>query len=413
MGVGVGESAPPSVGEAEMGKLTANQVKAALGRPGVYQDGDGLFLKVDARGGASWKVRVQHEGKRRDYSLGSAKLVTLAEARTKAADVRKAVRIEGRDVIAEKHKAAADAVTFRQAATALHDAHARQWQNKKHAAQWLATLEAYAFPTLGNRPVGTIEAGDIISAISTVWSEKPETGRRVRQRICATLDYAHAKGWRASEAPSRSLAAGKGLPRQPRQDRHRLAMPYADVPAYMLKLRERFSFGRLALEFLILTAARSVEVRGATWDEIDMDAGLWRVPAARMKMRREHVVPLSSAARAVLERAATMRMAGTDLVFPGVQSRKPMSDMTLLKVLRDGGDGFHVHGFRASFRTWVAEQTQFSGEVAEAALAHAIKDKTEAAYNRGAMLDKRRKLMEAWASYLDGSSSVVALIAHV
>lgn len=397
-----------------MGKLTANEVKAAVGRPGVYQDGDGLFLKVDSRGGASWKVRVQHEGKRRDYSLGSAKLVTLAEARAKAGDVRKAVRIEGRDVRAEKRKAAAETITFRQAATALHDSHARQWQNKKHAAQWLATLETYAFPTLGNCPVGTIEAGDIISAISTVWSEKPETGRRVRQRICATLDYAHAKGWRTSEAPSRSLAAGKGLPRQPRQDGHRLAMPYADVPAYMLKLRERFSFGRLALEFLILTAARSVEVRGATWDEIDMTAGLWTVPADRMKMRREHVVPLPPAARAVLAKAATMRMAGTNLAFPGVLSRKAMSDMTLLKVLRDGGDDYHVHGFRASFRTWVAEQTHFSGEVAEAALAHAIKDRTEAAYNRGAMLDKRRKLMEAWGSYVDGPANgkVVKLVAR-
>ena len=191
-----------------MGKLTANEVKAALGRPGTYQDGDGLILKVDSRGGAAWRLRIQHQGKRRDIGLGSAKLVSLASARAKAAEARKAIREDGRDLLAEKRKSKAAAVTFREAALALHKARERQWASSKHGGQWLATLETYAFPTLGKKPVGDVTAGDIIAAIAEVWTAKPETGRRVRQRICAVLDYAHARGWRATEAPARSLAAG-------------------------------------------------------------------------------------------------------------------------------------------------------------------------------------------------------------
>lgn len=382
-----------------MGKLTANEVKAFLAKPGTYQDGDGLFLKVKKDGGASWKLRVQHEGKRRDIGLGGAKLVSLAQARAKAAEYRKAVRIEGRDLVAERRETKAAAVTFRQAAKALHESHKAKWHQPKHAAQWIATLETYAFPSLGERPVGTIEARHIIAAISKVWSEKPETGRRVRQRICAVLDYAHAHGWRATEAPARSLQAGKGLPRQPARDTHRLAMPYAEVPAFLTRLRERFSFGRLALEFTILTAARSGEVRGATWDELDLEAGLWTIPAERMKARREHVVPLSAPALAVLEKAKAMRLAGSELVFPGMQAAKVMSDMTLLKVLRDAGEPYHVHGFRSSFRDWVSEETNFPGDVAEAALAHMVANKVEAAYRRGNLLEKRRRMMDAWGAY--------------
>jgi integrase len=387
-----------------MGKLTANEAKAALASPGSYQDGDGLFLKVSKGKGASWVVRVQHEGKRRDYYLGSARLVTLAEARAKAAEHRKAVRIEGRDLTAEKRREKAAAVTFREAAKALHEAHKAKWHQPKHAAQWLATLETYAFPSLGERPVGEIEARHIIAAIAKVWSDKPETGRRVRQRICAVLDYAHAHGWRASEAPARSLQAGKGLPRQPARDTHRLAMSYADIPAFLQSMRARFSFGRLALQFTILTAARSGEVRGAVWDEIDMDSRLWTIPGRRMKARREHVVPLSAPALAVLEKAKAMQLAGTELVFPGMQSGKQMSDMTLLKVLRDAGEPHHVHGFRSSFRDWVSEETNFPGDVAEAALAHLVANKVEAAYRRGNLLEKRRKMMDAWGAYCDGAA---------
>jgi hypothetical protein len=233
----------PSVGkpslivwETDMGKLTANEVKAALSKPGTYGDGNGLSLKVNGTGGASWFLRVQHEGKRRDIGLGGAKLVTLAAARAKAADARKAIREDGRDLIAEKRKAKVESITFREAALIFHETHRNQWGSAKHADQWINTMEAYAFPALGSKPVGSVTAGEIISAISEVWTEKPETGRRVRQRICAVLDYAHALGWRNTEAPARSLAVGKGLPKQT-GGKHHLAMPYADVPAFLIRLR--------------------------------------------------------------------------------------------------------------------------------------------------------------------------------
>ncbi|MBN8819335.1 MAG: tyrosine-type recombinase/integrase [Sphingomonas sp.] len=389
-----------------MGKLTANGVKAVLSQPGTYQDGDGLFLKVDRRGGASWLVRVQRDGKRRDFGLGSAKLVTLARARELASEIRRKVRVDGVDPIVERRQSAAAAMTFEQAALALHAEH-NAWHNDKRKAQWLAALKRYAFPSLGGLEVRSIEASDIIAAISKVWSEKPETGRRIRGRICAVLDFAHAKGWRDREAPARSLAAGKGLPKQPARNVHRLAMPYASLPAFVASLRERFSFGRLALEFVILTAARSVEVRGATWGEIDLDAAIWTVPATRMKARREHVVPLSAQALAVLSRARAMRADRDGLIFPSPANGKAMSDMALLKVLRDAREDYHVHGFRSTFRTWASEQTGFPSDVCEAALAHQNPNRVEAAYARGALLDKRRKLMAAWGSYVDGASAQV------
>ena len=381
-----------------MGKLTANEVKAALAKPGTYGDGDGLYLKVSKNGGASWILRVQNEGRRQDMGLGSAKLVTLAAARAKAAEARKAIREDGRDLVAEKRKAKAENVSFREAALAFYEVHKGQWANAKHGDQWLSTMETYAFPTLGEKPVGGITAGEIISAISEVWASKPETGRRVRQRICTVLDYAHARGWRATEAPARSLAAGKGLPKQA-GGKHHPAMPYVEVPPFLTRLRANGGvWGRLALEFVILTAARSQEVRKATWDEFDLESALWTVPAAHMKMRREHIVPLSLEALVVLKSAAAVRRTETNLVFPGMNGGI-MSDMTLLKVLRRMDEPATVHGFRSSFRTWVAEETDFSGEVAEAALAHQNPNEVERAYQRGGLLDKRRKLMEAWGAY--------------
>jgi integrase len=393
-----------------MGKLTANGVNAALGKPGIYQDGDGLFLKVDKRGGAAWKLRVQHQGKRRDVGLGSARLVALAAARAKAAEARKAIREDGRDLIAEKREAKAAAITFREAGLALFEAHKHQWTSEKHGGQWLATLETYAFPSLGSKPVGKIAAGDIINAIAKVWTAKPETGRRVRQRICAVLDYAHARGWRETEAPARALAAGKGLPKQA-GGKHHPALPYAEVPTFLTRLRASGGvWGRLALEFVILTAARSQDVRLATWDEFDIENALWTVPADHMKMKREHVVPLSSEAVAVLRSATAVRLDGTNLVFPGANGGI-MSDMTLLAVIRRMNEPTTVHGFRSSFRTWVAEKTNFPGEVAEATLAHQNRNEVERAYQRGALLEKRRKLMDSWGAYCDGGAGKVLAFA--
>lgn len=222
----------------------------------------------------------------------------------------------------------------------------------------------------------------------------------MRQRIGSVLDWAYAKGLRATEAPLRSLS--RGLPHQPKKDGHFAAMPYADVPAFLVKLGERESVGRLALEALILTAVRSGEIRGATWSELDLEAGLWTLPAARMKMGRAHVIPLSPQAIATFERAEKYKAGASDLVFPGQNVKKPLSDMTLLKIVRDMKLAVTVHGFRSAFRDWVAEQTDYTGEVAEAALAHTVANRVEAAYRRTDFLDKRRLLMRDWAVFCKG-----------
>ncbi|AOL94496.1 tyrosine-type recombinase/integrase [Porphyrobacter sp. LM 6] len=383
-----------------MGKLTAKQVKDALKVPGSYQDGDGLFLKVDKRGGASWYVRVQSGGKRRDVSLGTAKLISLAEARGMAVLARKAIKIEGRDIIAERRKDKAEAVTFRQAAVQYHSENKGGWKSEGYSEQWLASLERHVFPRFGDRPANDIVASDIIAALSPIWQAYPETGRRVRHRICTVLNFAHARGWRTHEAPSSngSLKAGNGLPKQTGERQHRKAMPYKAVPEFLEQLRAKPSFGRLALEFAVLTSARSQEARLATWEEIDLEAKLWTCPGEHMKRGKTHIVPLSEAALAVLRKAAALKLAGSNLIFPGM-SGGPMSDMTLLKVLRDAGEPFHVHGFRSTFTDWAADKTTFPNAVVDAAKAHKTPDATEAAYRRTTHLEKRTKLMEAWGAY--------------
>lgn len=363
-----------------MGKLTAAAVKSALANPGTYQDGDGLFLKVDKRGGASWTLRLQRDGKRQDIGLGSAKLLSLAEARDKASGYRKAVKIERRDVLAEKKDEAAAKVTFRDAARQYHSENEAGWKSAVYARQWLASLENYAFPKLGDMPTGGITAADIITVLTPIWQEIPETARQVRNRICAVLDYAHAKGWRSREAPSGngSLKAGRGLPRQVKARENRKAMPYVALPGFFTALRRKPSFGRLALDLLILTGARSQEVRLATWAEFDLEGRLWTIPADHMKRGKAHMVPLSDAALAVLAKADALRLTDTDVVFPGTAG-KPMSDMTLLKVLRDMSEPFHVHGFRSALTDWAANEG-FPDAVVEAALAHKTPDASDACY---------------------------------
>jgi len=400
-----------------MGKLTALGVRAATA--GRHEDGDGLALLVKASGTRSWVLKTQLNGKRREFGLGSAKLVTLAEARDKAAATRKQLKA-GEDPVATKRAAQKIAIkvpTFREAARLVHCEQKAGWNNTKHCAQWLSSLEAYAFPSLGDVTVDKIDGKMILGVLLPIWSTKPETARRVRQRVGAVLDWAYVHEHRASEAPMRSLS--KGLPRQPKKDNHFAALPYDKLPALMQGLRETESIGRLALQFLILTAARSGEVRGACWSEIDVTAAVWTVPANRMKAGKQHLVPLSAPALAILKRMADV--ASDELVFPGITGRaadtdslgkgrpgaltreagkRPMSDMTLTKVLRTSGAGdATVHGMRSSFRDWAAEQTAFPGEVVEAALAHTIGNKVEAAYRRTNYLEKRRVLMDAWADF--------------
>ncbi len=393
-----------------MKKLTALAIKAALANPGTYQDGDGLFLKVDKRGGAYWLLRLQRDGKRQDIGLGSAKLLPLVEARQKASELRKAVKIDRRDVLAERKSEAAAKVTFREAARQYHKENAAGWKSAIYARQWLASLESHAFPKLGDVPTGGIAAADIIEVLMPIWQEIPETARQVRNRICVVLDYAHAKGWRSNEAPSGngSLKAGRGLPRQVKSRENRKAMPYSALPAFLAALRRKPAFGRLALELLILTGVRSQEVRLATWDEFDFEGRLWTIPSDHMKRGNAHVVPLSDAALAVLTRAKAFRRSDVDVVFPGATG-KPMSDMTLLKVLRDMKEPFHVHGFRSTFTDWAANE-DFADAVVEAALAHKTPDAVQAAYRRTTYLGTpnqpgaRVKLMEAWGSYCAGAA---------
>ncbi|MBX9897713.1 MAG: tyrosine-type recombinase/integrase [Qipengyuania sp.] len=394
-----------------MGKLTAVAVKAALANPGSYSDGNGLILKVDKRGGAYWLCRLQRDGKRQDIGVGSAKLLALADARDEAVKLRRAIKVEKRDVLAERKGEAAAKVTFREAAKTYHAENEVGWKSTIYARQWLASLENYAFPKLGDRPTGGITAADIIAVLTPIWQEIPETARQVRNRICAVLDYSHAKGWRSREAPSGSgsLKAGRGLPRQVKERGNRKAMPYVAVPAFIVALRRKPSFGRLALELLILTGVRSQEVRLATWTEFDLEARLWTAPGDHMKRGKAHIVPLSDAALTVLAKAKALKLANTEIVFPGVGG-KPMSDMTLLKVLRDASEPFHVHGFRSAFTDWAAN-AGFPDAVVEAALAHKTPDAVQAAYRRTTYLGTpnqpgaRAKLMEAWGRYCHGGAA--------
>jgi integrase len=381
-----------------MSRLTATGVKAAA-KPGRYGDGNGLFLLVGKSGGKSWLVRVQKDGRRRDIGLGSAAKVPLKLARERAALVRSQIEA-GIDPVAQRRKTAG-VPSFREAAAQVHAEHKRGWSNGKHQAQWLSTLENYAFPSIGDVPVSQLDAPAIRDVLAAIWLTKPETARRLRQRITTVIDWAVAKGYR--DGPLAMAVIDKALPRQRERVKHHAALPYAELPTFMRQLRSKETMGRLALEAVILTAARSGEVRLASWSELDLEAGTWTIPAARMKARREHVVPLSDAAVTLFERITAHRRANSDLVFPGTARGKPLSDMTLTKALRDMGHPVTAHGFRSTFRDWVAEQTSWPAELAEAALAHVVSDKTVAAYQRGTMLEKRRELMSAWSAYCEGA----------
>lgn len=386
-----------------MAKLNAIQIKA-LAQPGRYPAGDGLIVNVKPGGTKSWLLRVQAEGRRREYGLGSLKDVTLAEAREAAALIRKQVRAS-LDPVDERRKARSRVPTFREAAVAVHEEHKRGWKNGKHQAQWLSTLQTYAFPLLGDLALDAVETGHVRDVLGPIWLEKPETARRVRQRIGTVLDYAVGKNWRQHQI--NMIVVTKALPRQPRKDGRFEAMPFLQVPGFLAQVRSRTTVGRLALEALIHTAVRSGEIRGARWSELDLKEATWTIPSERMKAGRAHTVPLSPNAITVFERAAELRLVGVDLVFPGAKRGQSLSDMTLLKILRDMDLQVTVHGFRSAFRDWTAECTDFPGEVAEAALAHTIQNKVEAAYRRTDYLDKRRQLMERWSDFLTLSTAPV------
>ena len=400
-----------------MGLLSATGVKAAT-EPGRYGDGDGLFLMIDKRGGKSWILRVQKDGKRRDIGLGSAAKVPLKLARERAVIVRCQVEA-GIDPVAERRKAAG-IPTFREAAALVHAEHKVGWKNGKHQKQWLSTLAAYAFPAFGDVAVSIVDGPMVRDALAAIWLTKPETARRLRQRIGKVIDWAVAKGYR--DTALAMAVIDRALPKQRDTVKHHPALPYAQVPAFMVDLRSRESMGRLALEALILTTVRSGDVRGMKWGEIDLANKLWSVPVedGRGKGGRIHIVPLSPQMLALLERATPYKRDDSDLVFPGQGRGKMLSDMTLNKAVKDmhaaaikaGGAGYidpnqnkvaTAHGFRSTFADWVSEATNFSAEVREAAMAHVERNKVKAAYTRTDYLEKRRPVMAAWADYCKGT----------
>jgi len=387
-----------------MGKLTATRVNALLDKPGRYSDGNGLLLFVRSPGQASWVARVQSDGKRRDYGLGSASLFTLAEARDRAWEVRRALA-DGRDPRTLWKRPAPLVRTFREAAEDYLTAKASDAGDKRHK-QRTALLAAYAYPSLGRLQVQSIDADRIAECLRPIWTSKPETARQVRSLIIRTLRYARPDG--ALFVGTLGPAIADRLPAQPSKGNF-TALPYSEVPALMARLAEKTGIAALALRMLILCASRSGEVRGAQWDEIDLQRAVWTIPGERMKTRKPHRVPLSPQALAVLEEAKAIRR--TDFIFPNGKGAA-LSDMALTKTLRDMGMACTAHGFRSSFRDWVAEKTSIGDDVAEAALAHNVPDKVVAAYKRTTFDEMRRELMNAWGRFATGhndSDNVVAL----
>jgi integrase len=358
----------------EMGRLAA--VALPKLKPGMHADGGGLYLQVTESGARTWIYRFMLHGRAREMGLGPLHVFSLAEARERARECRK-FRHEGIDPIearnakkAEARLAAATAMTFKQCAEAYIDAHKAGWKNPKHAAQWPSTLTSYVYPIFGNLPVQAIDTALVMKAIEPIWTAKPETASRVRGRIESVLDWATARGYRKGENPARWRGHLENLlPKKSKVQRveHHPALPYDEMGAFMAALRKQGGIGARALEFLILTAARTGEVIGARWEEFDLDQRIWTVPAERMKGEREHRVPLSDRAFAIVEEMAAIRSG--EFVFPGGQIGRPLSNMALLMTLRRMGRlDLTVHGLRSTFRDWAAERTNFPTEVAEMAL---------------------------------------------
>jgi integrase len=387
-------------------RLSAVKV-ANIKQRGMYADGGGLYLQVSENGGRSWIFRFKQNGRARDMGLGSLTSVSLATAREMAAGCRR-TRLTGVDPIEvrrtdrrEAQLAAARSMTFDQCRDAFIEAHKSAWRNAKHRAQWTNSLATYVGPVFGAMPIQRVDVALVMKVLEPIWSTKPETASRVRGRIERVLDWAKVRGFRQGENPARwrghldALLPARG---KVRKVKHHAALPYDQIGAFMAALRTREAVAARALEVMILTAARTGEVLGARRDEIDFQAKMWVVPPRRMKSGREHRVPLSRAAISVIKDMQARHQ--DDLLFPGDRRGKQLSNMAMLMMLRrmDRAD-LTAHGFRSTFRDWAAECTNFPAEVAEAALAHVVGDKVEAAYRRGDLFEKRRRLMDAWAAY--------------
>lgn len=405
----------------EINRLTALGVTKAK-KPGMHPDGGGLYLQITKTGAKSWVYRFMLNGRARMMGLGPCNVVSLAEARVKASEARK-LRVAGIDPIqarkAEITKAnleSAKAISFKVAAEKYIEAHKPGWRNEKHAAQWASTLETYAYPVLENLPVQGIDVALVMKVLEPIWTKKTETASRVRGRIESILDWATARGYRLGDNPARWRGHLENLlpPRSKVQRvKHHPALPYEETGTFIAALRQREGVAARALEFTILTAMRTSEVIGARWKEIALGKKEWMIPAERIKGGKAHRVPLSTSAIAILEEMADGVEPGEEaFAFHGGRKGKPLSNMAMLSLLKRMKRGdLTVHGFRSTFRDWAAERTNYPREVAEMALAHVVGDKVEAAYRRGDLFEKRRRLMNEWARFCDTKAKTGKVVA--
>ena len=385
----------------DLARLTVRRIETAKG-PSKLVDEYGLYLRVSPRGSKSWIQRLNIQGLRTDNSVGHYPSMGLAEARAAAFERWKIAKAGGDPRRADGKSVLAP--TFKEAAEAVIAMHEPNWRSPKSGPQWRASLETYAYPTIGKLPVSEITPGHVMAVLEPIWNEKRETAKRVKQRVSAICRWAVAQGHRTDDPAG--IVIDSALPRNGVERRHMPALPYdevADCIARVKASKRASASSKLALEFLILTAARSAEVRKATWVEFDLEGALWTLPAERMKANREHRVPLSSRALEVLTDAAGLSD-GSELVFPGARRGRPLSENTHAKLLRDLGFDAVTHGFRSSFRDWASEQTNTPHAVMEAALAHTVRNKAEAAYARSDLFERRRVLMEGWAQYVGEQS---------
>jgi integrase len=397
-------------------RLTSLAVKRATAR-GLYPDGQGLYLQVARNGSRSWVLRYRLGGRRRYLGLGATHCTSLAQARELAAAAHRQL-LAGIDPVEARRVSAAalrlsdaKAMSFAQAAEQYFASHKAGWK-PSHANQWQASLATHAYPVIGSLPVQAIDTALVLKVLEPIWATLTETAGRIRARIESVLDWAAARGYRTGDNPARWRGhLDHLLPERTkvRKVEHLAALPYADLPDFLAELRQRPGIPARAMEFAILTASRPGEALGAQWAEVDLEARTWTVPAERMKAGREHRVPLSDAAMALLEALPGPR---SGPVFPGARPGLSIGKNAMIVLLHRMGQHVTVHGFRSTFRDWAAEMTEFPAEVCEAALAHVVGDKTEAAYRRGDLLERRRMLMEAWASYAGGEhlgASVIPL----
>lgn len=399
----------------QLHKLNALKVSKES-TPGYYADGGGLYLQISKSGSRSWIFRFSLAKRSREMGLGALSTVSLAEARGIASECRKLLA-DGRDPIevrnSERERVAleeTDALSFKQAATDYIATNRASWKNAKHAQQWTNTLQTYAYPIIGKVDVRNVDTPMIVRILQPIWSTKTETASRVRGRIECVLDYAKAIGKRGGENPARWRGhLDKIFPAEGKVHKveHHAALPYADLPTFMRELRQREGLSARVLEFTILTCARTTEALDVQPGEFQLRNRLWIVPAERMKAKREHRVPLCDRAIELVQTAIDQPREGKYL-FPGEKKGRPLSNMAMLNLLeRMGFPDITVHGFRSTFRDWVADCTEYPDSLADMALAHVVADKTDAAYRRGDMLERRRRMMEEWARYCNGETAAV------